>query len=191
MSDNVRLEVEEESEMSLELLRDGWRNVFDHINGFPEVVQPLKVRGLSNDRFRRSVFPISLSGAASKWFINECVGTISNWDDLVENFVQKFYNLFYHNEEEEVEDDDNPDEIDNVPEIFENEDGLFNFDTPLCIAFEEFNNLLKIDPYLFNYDVQEIKTYDEYEQELNNDKTQEHNEQWPTDGVPYQLCDHI
>nr|GEV48558.1 hypothetical protein [Tanacetum cinerariifolium] len=57
------------------------------------------------------------------------------------------------NEEEEVEDDDNPDEIDDVPEIFEIKDDLFNFDTPLCIAFDEFNYLLKIDHDLFTYDI--------------------------------------
>ncbi|GKA22261.1 hypothetical protein Tco_0708223 [Tanacetum coccineum] len=170
--------------------KDG-ENVFEHINCFIEVVEPLKVRGLTHDRFRLSVFPIWLLGTASKWFTNECIGTISTWDVLVENFVQKFYNLFDHNEEEEAEDGDDPDEIENVPEIFKIEDDVFNFDTPLCIAFEEFNYLLKSDPDLFTYDIQGIKTYDEYEQELNNDKTQGLDEQWSKNGVPYQLCDHI
>ncbi|GJW99450.1 hypothetical protein Tco_0183364 [Tanacetum coccineum] len=166
-------------------------NVFEHINSFLKVVEPLKVRGLIHNRFRLSVFPISLSGAASKWFTNECIDTISTWDDLVEKFVQKFYNLFDHNEEEEAEDDDDPNMIDNVFEIFKIKDDLFNFDTPLCIAFEEFNYLLKIDPDLFTHDIQGIKTYDEYAQELNNDKTQGLDEQWSENDVPYQLCDHI
>ncbi|GJU48050.1 hypothetical protein Tco_1217605 [Tanacetum coccineum] len=113
-------------------------NVFEHINSFLEVVEPLKVRGLSHDRFRLSVFPISLLGAASKWFTNECIGTISTWDDLVEKFIQKFYNLFDHDEEEEAEDDDDPNMIDDVPEIFKIEDDLFNFDTPF---FENFHEL--------------------------------------------------
>ncbi|GJY27199.1 hypothetical protein Tco_0401925 [Tanacetum coccineum] len=128
-------------------------NVFEHINSFLKVVEPLKVRGLSHDRFRLSFFPISLSSAASEWFRNECVGTIFTWDDLVEKFIQKFYNFFDHNEEEEAEDDDNPDEINDVLEIFKIEDDLFNFDTPLCIAFEEFNYLFKIDTDLFTYDI--------------------------------------
>ncbi|GJT25642.1 hypothetical protein Tco_0895579 [Tanacetum coccineum] len=71
------------------------------------------------------------------------------------------------------------------------EDDLFLFDTPLCIAFEELNYLLKIDPDLFTYDIQWIKTYDKYEQELNNEKTQGLDEQWSKIGVPYQLGDHI
>ncbi|GKB43626.1 hypothetical protein Tco_0888568 [Tanacetum coccineum] len=132
-----------------------------------------------------------INSAAIEWFTNECIGTIATWEDLVENFVQKFYNLFYHNEEEEVEEDDDPDTIDNVPEIFKIEDDLFNFDTPLCIAFKEFNYLLNIDSDLFTYDIQEFKTYDEYEQKLNNDKTQGPNEQWSNNRVPYQLCNHI
>ncbi|GJT05923.1 reverse transcriptase domain-containing protein [Tanacetum coccineum] len=71
-------------------------------------------------------------------------------------------------DEEEAEDDDDPNMIDDVPEIFKIEDNLFNFDTPLW-----------------------IKTYDEYEQELNNDKTRGLDEQWSENRVPYQLCDHI
>ncbi|GJX01194.1 hypothetical protein Tco_0185107 [Tanacetum coccineum] len=132
--------------------KDG-ENVFEHINSFLKVVKPLKIRGLSHDQFRLSVFPISLS-------------------------------------EEDAKDDNDPNEIDDVPEIFKIEEDMFNFDTPLCIAFEEFNYLLKIDPDLFTYDVQEIKTYDEYEQKLNN-KTQGLDEQWPINRVPYELCEHI
>ncbi|GJW21902.1 hypothetical protein Tco_0032524 [Tanacetum coccineum] len=93
-------------------------DVFKHINSFLEVVEPLKIRGLSHDRFRLSFFPTSLS------------------------------------------------------------------------AFEEFNHLLKIDPDCFTYDIQGLKTYDEYAQELNN-KTQGNKEPWSENGVPYHLCDHI
>ncbi|GJU70580.1 hypothetical protein Tco_1256839, partial [Tanacetum coccineum] len=108
----------------------------------------------------------------------------------VENFVLKFYNLCEHGEEEETDDDNDPDVIENVPKIFKIDDDLFNFDSSLCIAFEEFNHLLKINPGLFTYDIQGFKTYDEYEQELNN-KTQGNEEPWSENGVPYQLCDHI
>ncbi|GJT50916.1 hypothetical protein Tco_0977073 [Tanacetum coccineum] len=122
---------------------------------------------------------------------HQCINTIATWDNLVEKFVQNFYYLFDHIKEEEADDDDDPDEIDNVLEIFKIDDDLFNFDTPLCIEFEEFNYLLKIKPDLFTYDVQEFKTYDEYEQELKNHETQDLNERWSDNGVPYQLCDHI
>nr|GFC76590.1 hypothetical protein [Tanacetum cinerariifolium] len=123
----------------------------------------------------------------SEWFTKECIGTISTWDDLVERFVLKFYNLRDH---EETEDKNGPDVIDNVYEIIKINDDLFKFDSPLCVAFEEFNHLLKIDPDLFTYETQKIKTYDEYEQKLNN-KTQGLVEPWSENGVPYQLCDHL
>ncbi|GKB16320.1 hypothetical protein Tco_0850243, partial [Tanacetum coccineum] len=101
-----------------------------------------------------------------------------------------FYHLFDHIEEEEDDENYNPHAFDNVLEIFKIEDYLFLFDTPLCIAFEEFNYLLKIDLDLFTYDIQEIKTYEDYKQDLNNE-TQGFDEPWSENGVPYLLCDHI
>ncbi|GJV06678.1 hypothetical protein Tco_1344334 [Tanacetum coccineum] len=62
-------------------------------------------------------------------------------------------------------------------------------ETPLCKAFNEFNYLLKIDTDLFTFDIQGIKTYEEYE--LNNNMTGDLEEPWSDNGVPYQLCDHI
>ncbi|GKC88981.1 hypothetical protein Tco_1149630 [Tanacetum coccineum] len=91
----------------------------------------------------------------------------------------------------QTEEDDNPNETDNVPEIFKIEGSLFDFETPLCEAFHKFNCLLKIDTDLFTYDIQNFKTYDEYKRELNNDKAKGTEEPWSENRVPYQLCDHI
>ncbi|GJX81245.1 hypothetical protein Tco_0329394 [Tanacetum coccineum] len=93
-------------------------DVFKHIHSFLKSVELLKIRGLSHDQFRLSVFPTSLSGAAKVWFTNECIGTISTWDDLIEKFVLKFYNLCEHEEHEETNDEIDPDVIDDVPENF-------------------------------------------------------------------------
>ncbi|GJY00103.1 hypothetical protein Tco_0357121 [Tanacetum coccineum] len=119
-------------------------NAFKHIDKFLEVVGPIKINGLTQDRFRLSVFPVSLAGAAK----------------------------------EETEDVDNPNKTDNVLKIFKIEGNLFDFETPLCEAFYEFSYLLKIDTDLFTYDIQNFKTYDEYEQELNNDKAKGTEEPW-------------
>ncbi|GJU66444.1 uncharacterized mitochondrial protein-like protein [Tanacetum coccineum] len=171
--------------------RNVGENVFKHIDKFLEVVGLIKISGLTQDRFRLSVFPVSLAGAASEWFTNECIGSITTWDNMVEKFIQKFYHLSDHDEEEETEEDDNLNEMDNVPKIFKIEGNLFNFETPLCEAFHEFNCLVKIDTDMFTYDIQNFKTYDEYERELNNDKAKGTKEPWSENGVPYQLCDHI
>ncbi|GJR57941.1 hypothetical protein Tco_1500103 [Tanacetum coccineum] len=93
-------------------------NAFKHIDKFLKVVRPIKINGLTQDRFRLSVFPVSLTGAAK---------------------------------EEETEEDDNLNETENVPEIFKIEGNLFDFETPFCEAFNEFNYLQKIDTDMFTY----------------------------------------
>ncbi|GJT83195.1 hypothetical protein Tco_1057537 [Tanacetum coccineum] len=143
-------------------------NTFKNIDKFLEVVGLIKINGLTQDRFRLSVFPISLAGAASEWFTKECIGSITTWDNMVEKFIMKFHHLPDHDEEEESEEDDNPNETDNVSEIFKIEGNLFDFETPLIVGrrdsrgdeilrmveknFENFHELdydvLTSDPYL-------------------------------------------
>ncbi|GKE60446.1 hypothetical protein Tco_1510813, partial [Tanacetum coccineum] len=146
-------------------------NAFKHINKFLKVVGPIKINGLTQDRFRLSVFLVSLVGAASEWFTKECIGSITTWDNMVERFILEFHHLSDHDEEKETEEDDNLNEMDNVPEIFRIEGNLYTD--------------------LFTYDIQNFKTYDEYERELNNDKAKGIEEPWSESSVPYQLCDHI
>ncbi|GJR62547.1 hypothetical protein Tco_1504709 [Tanacetum coccineum] len=88
----------------------------------------------------------------------------------------------------EADEDNNPDD---VAEIFKIKGNLFNFEKPLCKAFNEFNYLLKIDTDLFTFDIKEIKTYEEHEYELNNNMIWDVKEPWLDNGVPYQLCNHI
>ncbi|GJT35141.1 hypothetical protein Tco_0925560 [Tanacetum coccineum] len=117
-------------------------NAVEDIENFLEVVRPPKIKGVSHDRFRLSVFPISLAWAISEWFKKDCIGSMTTWEDLVEKFVQKFYHLSYNNEEREADKDDN---LDDIGEIFKIKGNLFFFETPLCKSFNEFNYLLKID----------------------------------------------
>ncbi|GJU67959.1 hypothetical protein Tco_1254218, partial [Tanacetum coccineum] len=106
-------------------------NAFKHIDKFLKVVGPIKINGLTQDQFRLSVFHVSLVGAASEWFTKECIGSITTWDNMVKMFVLKFHHLSDHDEEEETEEDDNPNETNNVPEIFKIKGNLFDFETPL------------------------------------------------------------
>ncbi|GJT96084.1 hypothetical protein Tco_1091602 [Tanacetum coccineum] len=161
-------------------------NVFEHINKFLEVVGPIKINRVSQDRFWLSIFPISFAGAAGEWFKKDCIGSVTTWEDLVEKFVQKFYQLSDHDEEIEANEDDDPNDI---TDIFKIKGNLFDFKTPLCKAFNDFNYLLKIDKDLFTFDIQGIGTYEEYE--LNNHVTRDLEEPWLDNRVPYQLCDHI
>ncbi|GJY99763.1 hypothetical protein Tco_0517193 [Tanacetum coccineum] len=152
-------------------------NAFKHIDNFLKIVEPLKVKGLTQDRFRLSVFPISLAGATSEWFKKDCIGSVTTWEDLLEKFVQKFYQLSDDNEEMEADEGDDPDDI---AEIFKIKGNLFYYETPLCKAFNDFNYLLKIDMDLFTFDIQGIKTYEGYE--LNNNMTGDLEEPWSDNG---------
>ncbi|GKC24316.1 hypothetical protein Tco_1026466, partial [Tanacetum coccineum] len=161
-------------------------NAFEHINNFLKVVGPIKVNGVSQDRFRLSIFPVSLAGAAGEWFKKDCIGSVTTWEDLVEKFVQKFYQL--SNDNEEMEADESYD-LNDIAEIFKMEGNLFDYETPLCKAFNDFNYLLKIDMDRFTFDIQGIRTYEVYK--LINTMTRDLKEPWLDNGVPYQLCDHI
>ncbi|GKB73997.1 hypothetical protein Tco_0935409 [Tanacetum coccineum] len=74
-----------------------------------------------------------------------------------------------------------------IAEIFRIETNLFDYETPLCTEFKEFNYLLKVDMNLFTHDIERTKTFEDYKSKLNN----EIGEPWSKDGVPYEICDHI
>ncbi|GKF36737.1 hypothetical protein Tco_0113495 [Tanacetum coccineum] len=46
--------------------------------------------------------------------------------------------------------------------IFKIETDVFNYETPLCLAFNEFNYLLKVDPDLLMKDIMGFNTYEDY-----------------------------
>ncbi|GKD12975.1 hypothetical protein Tco_1197382, partial [Tanacetum coccineum] len=73
----------------------------------------------------------------------EVVGPIKiNGENLVEKFVQKFYQLSNDNEEIEAEEDDNPDDI---TDIFKIKGNLFDYETPLTYEEYELNNTVTRD----------------------------------------------
>ncbi|GKD90774.1 hypothetical protein Tco_1366281 [Tanacetum coccineum] len=45
---------------------------------------------------------------------------------------------------------------------FKIETDVFEYETPLCLAFNEFNYLLKVDPDLLTKDIMGFKTYEDY-----------------------------
>ncbi|GJR49782.1 hypothetical protein Tco_1400303 [Tanacetum coccineum] len=47
-------------------------------------------------------------------------------------------------------------------EIFKIDTDVFDYKTPLCLAFNEFNYLLKVDPNLLTKDIMGFKTYEDY-----------------------------
>ncbi|GJZ17846.1 hypothetical protein Tco_0553969 [Tanacetum coccineum] len=72
--------------------------------------------------------------------------------DEVEPTNEKTLNLEETNQDDEQE----------IGEIFRIETNLFDYETPLCEKFKEFNYLLKINSDVLTSDIVGFKTYDEY-----------------------------
>ncbi|GKD37451.1 hypothetical protein Tco_1257658 [Tanacetum coccineum] len=53
-------------------------------------------------------------------------------------------------------------EEDEIAKIFRIENKIFDFETPLCKTFNEFNYILKIDTDLLTHDIPRFNTYEEY-----------------------------
>ncbi|GJS05023.1 hypothetical protein Tco_0321531 [Tanacetum coccineum] len=62
----------------------------------------------------------------------------------------------------ELTDEESSDDTDEVAEVFRIDTNLFDFETPMCKAFKEFNYLLQIDPDLLTKDIEGFKTYEDY-----------------------------
>nr|GEU57165.1 hypothetical protein [Tanacetum cinerariifolium] len=180
-----------------------------HIEYFLKIVDPINFPNVNYERLRLSVFPISLVGNESERF-DGIKGSITSWVDLTEKLFGKYYPPSRTgritvtkaitdpsnstNDHEGVADEEfsnaeetNHDDEQDTAEIFRIETNLFDYETPLCTEFKEFNFLLKIDQELFTHDIERTKTYKDYETELND----EFEEPWFEDGVPYEICDHI
>nr|GFA91776.1 hypothetical protein [Tanacetum cinerariifolium] len=65
-------------------------------------------------------------------------------------------------DEVEFTDEESSNNEDEVDEVFRIDKNIFDFETPICKAFKEFNYLLQIDPYLLTKNIKGYKTYDEY-----------------------------
>ncbi|GKE41546.1 hypothetical protein Tco_1468830 [Tanacetum coccineum] len=66
-----------------------------------------------------------------------------------------------NDETSDLEETDHNDEQE-IGEIFRIISNLFDYETPLCEKFKEFNYLLKIDPDLLTKDIEGFKTYEEF-----------------------------
>ncbi|GJZ49990.1 hypothetical protein Tco_0604180 [Tanacetum coccineum] len=79
-------------------------------------------------------------------------------------------------DEVELTDEESSDDEDEIAEVFRIDTNIFDYETPLCSAFNEFNYLLKVDPDLLTKDIMGFKTYEDYK----DDWIYEWNKEWPT-----------
>ncbi|GJZ11818.1 hypothetical protein Tco_0546577 [Tanacetum coccineum] len=138
---------------------------------------------LLNKLLCASIF--SLMKAEKEWFgdLQLVLGLV--WAQLAAPKVSPSLNYYLRRFGRKVHSAEEDNEPDDITDIFKIKGNLFDYETPLCKAFNDFNYLLKINTDLFTFDIQGIKTYEEYE--LNNTVIRDLEELWSNNGVPYQL----
>ncbi|GKA24908.1 hypothetical protein Tco_0710941 [Tanacetum coccineum] len=157
----------------------------EHIENFLKIIDLLDLPNVSYERLRLAVFPILLTGDAREWLMNEPQSSITTWVDstnvVFENWLaSKFTNnmmmdpltknalwdYWKKGDDQKVLTKEALSDLEEnmeheVAEIFRIKIDIFDFETPLCTTFSEFNYLLKIDTDLFTHDIQGDKAYEE------------------------------
>ncbi|GKG33049.1 retrovirus-related pol polyprotein from transposon TNT 1-94, partial [Tanacetum coccineum] len=62
----------------------------EHIEKFLEIVDLLHIPNITIDQVMLRAFPMSLTGAASRWLRNKPTGSITTWDGLKIKFLNKY-----------------------------------------------------------------------------------------------------
>ncbi|GJX01540.1 hypothetical protein Tco_0185453 [Tanacetum coccineum] len=128
----------------------------EHIEYFLRIVDPIDLPNVNQDKLRVVVFPILLVGDA--WKCDEIEPTDEDFLNLEKEYWVRGDDEVELTDKESFDSDD----ADEVAKIFRIETNVFDFETPLCKAFKEFNNLLQIDPDVLTKDIDGFKTYNEY-----------------------------
>ncbi|GKF26486.1 hypothetical protein Tco_0082380 [Tanacetum coccineum] len=76
--------------------------------------------------------------------------------------IHLMLHLLNGNDEVKLTDEESSDNEDDVAEVFRIDTNIFNYETPLYLAFNEFNYLLKVDSDLLIKDIMRFKTYEDY-----------------------------
>ncbi|GJX84123.1 hypothetical protein Tco_0333604 [Tanacetum coccineum] len=107
----------------------------------------------------------------------------------MDHYTMKALWIYWIRGDDEVEltDEESSDDMDEVAEVFRIDTNLFDYETPMCKAFEEFNYLLQIDPDLLTNDIEGFKTYEDYKNdwiyEWNKDVPWVEEKPWTNAGV--------
>ncbi|GJU58031.1 hypothetical protein Tco_1235797 [Tanacetum coccineum] len=106
----------------------------------------------------------------------------------MDQYTMKALWIYWIRGDDEVEltDEESSNDEDEIAEVFRIDTNIFDYETPICSAFNEFNYLLKVDPDLLTKDITGFKTYDDYKNdwiyEWNKDVPWVDEKQWTEDG---------
>ncbi|GKD60127.1 hypothetical protein Tco_1297636 [Tanacetum coccineum] len=62
----------------------------EHIKKVLEIVDLFHIPNITQDQVILRAFPMSLTGAASRWLRNKPSGSIKTWEDLTTKFLSKY-----------------------------------------------------------------------------------------------------
>ena len=65
-------------------------DAYEHVENVLYITSLFNIPGVSHDAVMLRVFPMTLSGAAKRWVDRLPVGTVSTWNLLKKNFIQRF-----------------------------------------------------------------------------------------------------
>ncbi|GJU35667.1 hypothetical protein Tco_1184021 [Tanacetum coccineum] len=108
---------------------------------------------------------------------------------IMDHYTMKALWIYWIRGDDEVEltDEEFSDNEDEIAEVFRIDTNIFDYETPICSAFNEFNYLLKVDPDLLTKDIMGFKTYDDYKDdwiyEWNKDVPWVDEKPWTDTGV--------
>ncbi|GJX73043.1 hypothetical protein Tco_0311638 [Tanacetum coccineum] len=82
----------------------------------------------------------------------------------MDHYTMKALWIYWIGGDDEVEltDEEFSNNENEIVEVFRIDTNIFDYETPICSAFNEFNYLLKVDPDLLTKDIMGFKTYDDY-----------------------------
>ncbi|GKA64617.1 hypothetical protein Tco_0764324 [Tanacetum coccineum] len=82
----------------------------------------------------------------------------------MDHYTMKALWIYWIRGDDEVDltDKDSSNDEDEIGEVFRIDTNIFDYETPLCSAFNAFNYLLKVDPDLLTKDIVGFKTYEDY-----------------------------
>ncbi|GJR29433.1 hypothetical protein Tco_1105665 [Tanacetum coccineum] len=156
------------------------KDAVEHIEYYLKIIDPIKLPNVDHDKLRVVVFPTSLARGARRWFY-KTKESITCWVDLTAKFFRKYYppSPIEENNTPLIKwDPSNPKFEGWLATKFVNyktmdvftKGALWDYwkmggeeiKTPLCLAFNDFNYLLKVDPDLLTKDIMGFKTYEDY-----------------------------
>ncbi|GJZ38390.1 hypothetical protein Tco_0584953 [Tanacetum coccineum] len=102
--------------------------------------------------------------------------------------MKALWNYWIRGDDEvELTDEESSDDEDENAKVFRIDTNIFDYETPLCSAFNEFNYLLKVDLDLLTKDIMGFKTYEDYKEdwiyEWNKDVPWVYDKPWLDNGI--------